>query len=54
MNKRDLIELRDTIEDEEIKRAFRYAIGRIEALEERLREVQTLCKSIQRVTKEEN
>jgi hypothetical protein len=48
MTKRDLIALRDSTEDPEVKKALRWAITRIEMLEDQLREVNTLCKSIQR------
>lgn len=51
---RPLFELRDNATDENVKRGLRFAIGRIESLEERLREVLTLCKSIQRVAKEDS
>lgn len=48
MNKRDLIELRDSVEDAAVKQALRYAIKRIYDLENQLREVHTLCKAAQR------
>jgi hypothetical protein len=48
MTKRDLIQLRDSTNEPAVKAALRYAIVRIEVLEERLREVHLLCKSIQR------
>ena len=43
MNKKDLIALRDEA-DETIKPALRWAINRIEALENQLLEVHTLAK----------
>lgn len=51
MSKRELIRLRDSSEEQEIKRALRFAVQRIEALEGQLREVGVLCKSLQRAIK---
>lgn len=48
MNKRDLITLRDNASDDDMRRALRYAVSRIDILEEQLREVHVLCKALQR------
>lgn len=43
MTKKDLIVLRDRTLDQDVKKALRYAIKRIESLEKRLLEIEAMC-----------
>lgn len=52
MSKSELIRLRDNAANDGLRRAFRYAINRIETLEGQLREIDVMAKSIRRITQE--
>ncbi len=49
MTKAELIRLRDTAQNDGLRRAFRFAVNRIEALESDLREVNSMAKAILRI-----